>query len=129
MVYLQSFGCVKGHVQARGAQRSLERRFRGLRLAVIDCDPEASALNCENRLRLVAEAAREAYGVQKDDGTLAQAHEARKMQSTDGALKQAREAHGTPPGDVAQRQPQAHAGLGRDASAPAPSCEIMESES
>lgn len=129
VVYLQSFGCVKGHVQARGAQRSLERRFRGLRLAVIDCDPEASALNCENRLRLVAEAAREAYGVQKDDGTLAQAHEARKMQSTDGALKQAREAHGTPPGDVAQRQPQAHAGLGRGASAPAPSCEIMESES
>lgn len=129
VVYLQSFGCVKGHVQARGARRSLERRFPGMRITVIDCDPEASSLNRENRLRLAAEAAREAYGVQKDDGTLAQAHEARKMQSTDGALKQAREAHGTPPGDVAQRQPQAHAGLGRDASAPAPSCEIMESES
>lgn len=117
VVYLQSFGCVKGHVQARGARRSLERRFPGMRITVIDCDPEASSLNRENRLRLAAEAAREAYGAQTAHGT----------------LKQAREVHGTPPGDVAQRQPQvqthAHAGRKRDASAPESSCEIMESES
>ncbi|MDO4291208.1 MAG: BadF/BadG/BcrA/BcrD ATPase family protein [Eggerthellaceae bacterium] len=59
VVYLQSFGCLKGHVQARGALHSLRRRFPDLNITVIDYDPEASALNRENRLRLAVEAARE----------------------------------------------------------------------
>lgn len=56
-VYLNAFGCLKGHVEARGALRALERRYPGMRITVIDYDFEASALNRENRLRLVAESA------------------------------------------------------------------------
>ncbi len=57
VVYLQSFGCLKGHVESRGALRELRRLFPQMRITVIDFDPEASALNRENRLRLAVEAA------------------------------------------------------------------------
>lgn len=59
VVYMQSFGCLKGHVSARGAIRSLKREFPDINITVLDYDPEASALNRENRVRLVAEAAKE----------------------------------------------------------------------
>ena len=59
VIYLQSFGCLKGHVGGRGALRELERRFLGLAITVIDYDFEASALNRENRLRLALSAGRQ----------------------------------------------------------------------
>ena len=59
VIYLLSFGCLKGHVSARGALRQLHERFPALRITVIDFDPEGSALNRENRIRLAVEAARE----------------------------------------------------------------------
>ncbi|MBQ9001971.1 MAG: hypothetical protein IJ087_08975 [Eggerthellaceae bacterium] len=52
IIYLQSFGCLKGHVQSRGAARDLARRFPDLPITIIDYDPESSALNRENRIRL-----------------------------------------------------------------------------
>ena len=55
MIYLQSFGCVKGHVQARGLHYFYSERFPDMPLTVLDYDPEASALNRENRIRLIAE--------------------------------------------------------------------------
>ncbi len=55
VIYLQSFGCVKGHVQARGAHYELADRFPDMPVTVLDYDPEASALNRENRVRLIAE--------------------------------------------------------------------------
>ena len=58
VIYLLSFGCLKGHGSARGALRRLHERFPELRITVIDFDPEASALNRENRIRLAVEAAR-----------------------------------------------------------------------
>lgn len=57
VIYLQSFGCVKGHVQARGAHYRNAERFPGMSITVLDYDPEASALNRENRVRLIAVAA------------------------------------------------------------------------
>lgn len=57
VIYLQSFGCVKGHVQARGAHYRNAERFPGMSITVLDYDPEASALNRENRVRLIAAAA------------------------------------------------------------------------
>ena len=59
VIYLLSFGCLKGHVQARGALHEFQRRFPGLPVTVIDYDPEGSALNRENRVRLAVEAARQ----------------------------------------------------------------------
>lgn len=58
VIYLQSFGCLKGHVRSRGALHELGRRYPSLQVTVLDYDPEASALNRENRVRLVVEAAR-----------------------------------------------------------------------
>ena len=52
VVYLQSFGCLKGHVRARGALHELADRFPGMHITVLDYDPEASALNRENRVLL-----------------------------------------------------------------------------
>ncbi len=62
VVYLQSFGCLKGHVQSRGALHQLKRKFPELAITVIDYDPEASALNRENRIRLVVQAAKRRLG-------------------------------------------------------------------
>lgn len=58
VIYLLSFGCLKGHVSARGALRELHERFADMRITVIDYDPESSALNRENRIRLAVDAAR-----------------------------------------------------------------------
>lgn len=58
VIYLQSFGCLKGHVKSRGVLHDLGRRYPNLQVTVLDYDPEASALNRENRVRLVVEAAR-----------------------------------------------------------------------
>ena len=58
VVYLQSFGCLKGHVQSRGALHQLAGLHPGMPVTVIDYDAESSALNRENRVRLAVEAAR-----------------------------------------------------------------------
>ena len=58
IVYVQSFGCLKGHVQARGALRELERAYPDLRITVIDCDPGTSAANQESRIKLALAAAK-----------------------------------------------------------------------
>jgi hypothetical protein len=58
VIYLQSFLCLKGHVASRGALHSLRREFAGMDITVIDYDPESSALNRENRIRLAVEQAR-----------------------------------------------------------------------
>ena len=52
VIYLQSFGCLKGHVRSRGAARWFKKRYPDMPVTVIDYDPESSALNRENRIRL-----------------------------------------------------------------------------
>lgn len=61
VIYLQAFGCLKGHVQARGSLRLLERRYPDMQFTVIDYDVEASALNRENRVLLALAAAKRAF--------------------------------------------------------------------
>lgn len=60
VVYAQSFGCLKGHIESRGALHGLKKRFPAPPITVIDYDPDASALNRKNRILLVVEAARNA---------------------------------------------------------------------
>ena len=57
VIYLQSFGCMKAHVHARGFAHEFARRYPDMPITVIDYDPESSALNRENRIRLAVEAA------------------------------------------------------------------------
>ena len=58
VLYLQNFSCLKGHVHARGALHGLLQRYPNMPVTVIDYDPESSALNRENRIRLVVAAAK-----------------------------------------------------------------------
>ena len=60
VIYLQSFGCLKGHVRSRGSLHEIARLFPEMPVTVIDYDPEASALNRENRIRLALAAAKAA---------------------------------------------------------------------
>lgn len=60
VIYIQSFGCLKGHVEGRGALRELSRLFPQMRITVIDYDPESSSLNRDNRILLAAAQATEA---------------------------------------------------------------------
>ena len=57
VIYLQSFGCLKGHVHVRGDLHALAARFPNMNIVVLDYDPEASALNRENRVLLALSAA------------------------------------------------------------------------
>lgn len=57
VIYLQSFGCMKAHVHARGFAHEYARRYPDMPITVIDYDPESSTLNRENRIRLAVEAA------------------------------------------------------------------------
>ncbi len=59
VIYLQSFSCLKGHVHVRGNLHALAERFPGMNIVVLDYDPEASALNRENRVLLTLAAALE----------------------------------------------------------------------
>lgn len=59
VLYLQSFSCLKGHVQARGALHSMRSHFPEMPVTVIDYDPESSELNRENRIRLVVATAKQ----------------------------------------------------------------------
>ena len=45
VIYLQSFGCMKAHVHARGFAHEYARRYPDMPITVIDYDPESSALN------------------------------------------------------------------------------------
>lgn len=58
VLYLQSFGCLKGHVHARGALHEMARKYPDMPVTVLDYDPESSRLNRENRIRLVVSAAK-----------------------------------------------------------------------
>ena len=58
VIYLQSFGCMKAHVRARGFLREYGRRWPDMPVTVVDYDPESSALNRENRIRLAVETAK-----------------------------------------------------------------------
>ena len=60
VIYLQSFGCMKAHVHARGFAHEYARRYPDMPITVIDYDPESSALNRENRIRLAVEAVMQA---------------------------------------------------------------------
>lgn len=60
VIYLESFGCLKAHVHARGFLHELSRRYPTLPITAIDHDPESSSLNRENRVRLAVEAAERA---------------------------------------------------------------------
>lgn len=53
------FGCMSGHVYARGQLRELRKRFPTIELTILDYDLSASDINLLNRTELVIQAAAE----------------------------------------------------------------------
>ena len=59
VAYLNSFRCLKGHVDAYGAKARLQEQMPGLHLTIVDYDSEASVLNRQNRILLALQNERE----------------------------------------------------------------------
>lgn len=53
------FGCLGGHVFARGQLRKFQREFPHIELTILDYDPSASDINLVNRTELVIQSAKE----------------------------------------------------------------------
>lgn len=53
IVCLQPFGCLPNHVTGKGMVKTLSEAYPEVRIAAIDYDPGASAVNQENRLKLL----------------------------------------------------------------------------
>ncbi len=61
IIYAQSFGCLSGHIHARGALKRIKRRFPQVNITFIDYDSGASEINQINRLKLAVTLARERH--------------------------------------------------------------------
>ncbi|MDR3136301.1 MAG: acyl-CoA dehydratase activase-related protein [Coriobacteriales bacterium] len=59
LICLQSFGCLHGHIHARGAAAALKRRHPQLHISFIDYDPGASRINQDSRLKLALSVAKD----------------------------------------------------------------------
>lgn len=53
VVCAQPFGCLPNHIIARGMVRKIKENFPDANIAAIDYDPGASAVNQENRIKLM----------------------------------------------------------------------------
>ena len=60
IVCTQPFGCLPNHICGKGMMKPIKEAVPGANIVAIDYDPGASAVNQENRLRLMLAAAREA---------------------------------------------------------------------
>ncbi len=59
VICILPFGCLGGHVFARGQLRKLQRTFPHIELTILDYDPSASDINLVNRTELVIQSAKE----------------------------------------------------------------------
>ena len=59
VIYLMSFGCLKGHTQVRANLSLLRQKYPSMPITVIDFDGDASSLNRKNRVYLALAAAKE----------------------------------------------------------------------
>jgi len=53
------FGCMSGHVFARGQLRTLQKELPNLEVTILDYDPSASDINLVNRVELIVQSVRE----------------------------------------------------------------------
>ncbi len=59
VVCAQPFGCLPNHIVGKGTIRTLKNKYGDINIVAIDYDPSASAVNQENRIKLMLAAARE----------------------------------------------------------------------
>ncbi|MCL1846974.1 MAG: acyl-CoA dehydratase activase-related protein [Coriobacteriia bacterium] len=61
VIFLQSFGCLTGHIHGRGATKRLKKRYPQLNISFLDFDPGASEVNQTSRLKLALTITKERY--------------------------------------------------------------------
>ena len=66
IVCTQPFGCLPNHICGKGMMKPIKEAIPGANIVAIDYDPGTSAVNQENRLKLMLSAAREALAEQGD---------------------------------------------------------------
>lgn len=59
VICILPFGCLGGHVFARGQLRKLQKQFPNIQVTALDYDPSASDINLVNRTELVIQSAKE----------------------------------------------------------------------
>lgn len=59
VICILPFGCLGGHVFARGQLRKLQKSFPGIEITILDYDPSASDINLVNRTELVIQSAKD----------------------------------------------------------------------
>ncbi|MBQ3706565.1 MAG: 2-hydroxyacyl-CoA dehydratase [Clostridia bacterium] len=67
IVCTQPFGCLPNHICGKGMMKPIKEAIPGANIVAIDYDPGTSAVNQENRLKLMLSAAREAERVKSED--------------------------------------------------------------
>lgn len=63
IVSAQPFGCLPNHIVAKGMMRKIKDQFPLANIVAVDYDPGASAINQENRIRLMLANAKLAQGI------------------------------------------------------------------
>jgi hypothetical protein len=59
IICVQSFGCLTGHVNGRGAAKRIRKRYPDMNISFVDYDSGTSEVNQHSRLRLALAIARE----------------------------------------------------------------------
>lgn len=59
IVCVQPFGCLPNHIVGKGMIRSMNERYKNANICAIDYDPGSTAVNQENRIKLMLALARE----------------------------------------------------------------------
>ena len=68
VVCTQPFGCLPNHICGKGMMKPIKERNPDMNIVAIDYDAGASAVNQENRLKLMLSFAREAERGQPETG-------------------------------------------------------------
>ena len=53
IVCTQPFGCLPNHIAGKGMMKPIKERIPGVNIVAIDYDPGATAINQENRIKLM----------------------------------------------------------------------------
>ncbi len=60
-IYVQSFSCLRSHVDARGLMPSIKETFKDINITFLEYDPGASQINQLSRLKLAIAIAAERH--------------------------------------------------------------------
>jgi predicted CoA-substrate-specific enzyme activase len=67
VVCIQPFGCIANHIIAKGMEKKMKEKHKGLNILYLDWDAGSSEVNAVNRLEFLVRGAREAFYTRRPD--------------------------------------------------------------